>query len=175
MAEGGIDRTTSQTESSSLSGKTGAESAQRYNNLYGRFSRVSIGMEVFHHLAVRASQGLKALLNTGLKAILVTLSPTAAFATFTTSRHSVLCLRYVRASRTGNLHVMELKALLDTHALAASANFTYGSKCNLHVRPLQPSLTARVGIKPGFYSIDRPGRVILGKPGFYWAIVGNTE
>jgi hypothetical protein len=32
----------------------------------------------------------------------------------------------------------------------------------------------RVGIKPGFYSIDQPGRVILGKPGFYWAIVGNT-
>jgi len=35
-------------------------------------------------------------------------------------------------------------------------------------------IAVRVGIKPGFYSIDRPGRVILGKPGFYWVLLGNT-
>ncbi|KAH3733077.1 hypothetical protein DPMN_039501 [Dreissena polymorpha] len=34
-----------------------------------------------------------------------------------------LCFLYVRASHTGNLHVMELKALLDTEACAT---FTYG-------------------------------------------------
>ena len=40
-----------------------------------------------------------------------------------------------------------------------------------------PGLQCRVGIKPWFYSIDRPGWVLLGKPGFtvfVWVLVGNT-
>ncbi|KAH3733055.1 hypothetical protein DPMN_039479 [Dreissena polymorpha] len=158
MAEGGIDRATSQTES-----------VPGQSNLYNRHSQVRQGLKrpkiqqpvrpflkgkhwnesvpvhisLYSHLAgtenAPISQcNLQRSKNTGLKAILDTLSPTGKSGT--ESAPSSLCNIHVRASRMGNLHVMKLKALQDTrscqqgqHSRTASATVTHGSQCNLHV------------------------------------------
>ncbi|KAH3733066.1 hypothetical protein DPMN_039490 [Dreissena polymorpha] len=209
MAEGGIDRATSQTESSSLSGKTGAESAKRYNNLYAvthglynhlegksytvacacftyglhpsRYGTESTPIHTLlaaplldtqpvqpsrmgksetenahrhrtesapsspSNLHIRVCQGTKALLETGTKALL------------DKGTKALLDIQRVQPSP---LLYTGLKALLYTSGTPTApsrygkdscANFTYGSKCNLHL-PGQPSRIGKPETESAFSS-----------------------